>query len=233
MRKFIAFLLIAGVLTVCGCSASPEEVVAIGDTVDNATPIDAVEEAEAAPEPEPVSEPTPIPIPEPVVYAGSGDNVIEINPPDLYYVFRITGNDAEDHFAVKSYDSTGEYGELLVNTTDPYTGITIDDSFDVKMLEITASGDWTIEVISLRGMDVISGGETYDGAGDTVLLVNNPGMTATITGNSSEDHFAVWSYSEYRDLIVNTTEAYNGTVMLENPFMFVITGVGDWSITLN
>lgn len=226
MRKFVVFLLVAVLLTSCGCSSAADEVVEIGESAQQAAPTVA---EETAPEPEP----TPIPIPEPVVYTGSGDDVIEIAPPDLYYVFRITGNESEDHFAVKSYDSAGEYGELLVNTSDPYAGITIDDSFDVKMLEITSSGDWTVEVVSLRDMNVVSGGETYNGTGDTVLLVNNPGMTATVLGNDSADYFAVWSYGEYRDLVVSTTEPYDGTVMLEDPFMFVVTAVGDWSITLN
>ena len=48
------------------------------------------------------------------------------------------------------------------------------------------------------------------------------------------DSCAVKSYGmNGNELMVNTTDTYSGTVMVKGePFMLVITAVGDWSITL-
>ena len=219
-------------MVVAGCagSANADEPILVTDEIAEASEAVALTEPPAPA----VAEPTPRPIPEAVVYEGSGDSVIEVAPPDDLYVFKITGNIEEDHFSVKTYDSVGEYSELLVNTTDAYNGITMDDNFDVAMLEITASGDWRIEIASMYTMDIIEGGQTYSGHGDSVLLVRNAGKTATIKGNVAEAHFAVKSYGEYYDLLVNEIDPYEGTVMLDfAPVIFSITAVDDWSITLN
>ena len=232
MKKVFLCLMVALCVVFAGCAGSAESdepILITDDPESDAAVIEATEPPAAA-----VVEPTPRPIPESVVYEGSGDSVIEVVPPDDLYVFKITGNSEEDHFAVKSYDSYGERSELLVNTTDPHDGISMDASFDVSMLEITASGDWRIEIASMYAMDIIEQGQTYSGCGDSVLLVRSSGKTATITGNASESHFAVKSYGEYFDVLVNEVDPYEGTVMLEfAPLIFQITAVGDWTITLN
>lgn len=231
-KQALLCLAVSLCMVVAGCagSANADEPILVTDEIAEAS--EAVTPTE--PPAPAVAEPTPRPIPEAVVYEGSGDSVIEVAPPDDLYVFKITGNSEEDHFAVKSYDSYGERSELLVNTTDPYDGISMDASFDVSMLEITASGDWRIEIASMYAMDIIEQGQTYSGCGDSVLLVRSSGKTATITGNASESHFAVKSYGEYFDVLVNEVDPYEGTVMLEfAPLIFQITAVGDWTITLN
>lgn len=199
-------------------------------------------DAAAAASPIPTSDPdvaspgpTVAPIPDPVTYTGSGDDVIEVTPfADALYVFEITGNADERYFAVESYDSQNK-SDLLVNTTDKYSGITMDTGFDVAMLQVTATGDWQITQRSLYDMDVVEQGQTYSGTGDRIILVRGSGKTASITGNAGERYFSIQSYdSQGRgDLLVNTTDKYDGKVMLNDPIIFQVSAVGDWSITLN
>lgn len=174
-------------------------------------------------------------IADPVSYSGTGDDVIEVTPfADALYVFEITGNSDERYFAVKSFDSQ-KNGKLLVNTTDRYSGITMDTGFDVAMLQVTATGSWQITQHSIYDMDVLEQGQTYHGTGDKIILVRNSGKTASITGNASERYFSIKSYdSQGRgDLLVNTTDKYDGKVILNNPIIFQVSAIGDWSITLN
>lgn len=179
--------------------------------------------------------PAPVVISDPVKYSGSGDDVITIDPLPEGYVFDITGNSAGRHFAVTAYDAEGNQLDLLVNTTEPYSGITADRYQNAATLEIKAHGDWVVEMRSIYTVPVMFSGETYSGSGDFILVAVNPGSTATITGNPDARHFAVIGVGRgVYDLLVNTTEAYSGTVKLSpNTAGFIVTAVGDWTITLN
>lgn len=172
-------------------------------------------------------------MPEPVIYTGKGDDVIDVTPPDGVWVLHAIGNKEERHFAVKGYDSAGNPTELFVNTTDPYDGTTLDPSLSTATLEINATGEWTIEFLPAVTLQTISKGETVTGSGDTVLLVVSYGSSATITGNTDERHFAVKSYGNSRNnLMVNTTDPYEGKVMIKGePIFLEINAVGEWSIT--
>lgn len=175
----------------------------------------------------------PVDIPAPQTFDGYGDDVLSINTPSYPFAFYITGNSSSEHFAVTTYNSAGEYGELLVNTTDPYSGFTIDPSYDVSTIEVKASGSWKIELRSIYDTGSISADSNYSGYGDAVLLIKSHGTTAYITGNSSEHHFAVWTYGVNNDLLVNTTESYDGTVMISgSPVLLVVKAVGEWTIQL-
>lgn len=61
------------------------------------------------------------------------------------------------------------------------------------------------------------------------------GSTATITGNDAERNFVVRAYNAQgrRSLLVNELDKYSGKVMLNDPIIFQVSAVGDWSITLN
>ena len=87
--------------------------------------------------------------------------------------------------------------------------------------------------ISIYDTGSISADSNYSGYGDAVLLIKSHGTTAHITGNSSEHHFAVWTYGVNNDLLVNTTESYDGTVMISgSPVLLVVKAVGEWTIQL-
>ena len=173
--------------------------------------------------------------PDPVVYTGTGDDVIQIDPPDGTYVFHISGNDEGRHFSVTAYDNYADYLALLVNTSDPYIGTTYDNTQSAAILEIKATGDWTIELISIFTTDALISGNTISGEGDAVLQVFQPVLTADVAGNEAGRHFAIKSYGtsgEYLDLLVNATDPYEGTVMLGlEASILAITATGPWSVT--
>lgn len=182
-------------------------------------------------------------IPEPIVFSGSGDDIVDLDIPDDFgdYVFQICGNESAEHFSVISYNSQGEYSELLVNTSDPYEGVTMDASQDVARLEVKATGEWSISVTSLYSMPMVGLDEVHGGTGDAVFL-NAGGAgdgTAHISGNEESRHFAVTAYVLDgdvfdRELWVNTTEAYEGTVMTGGtPIIIVVDASDAWEITLN
>lgn len=182
-------------------------------------------------------------IPEPIVFSGSGDDIVDLDIPEDFgeYVFQISGNEEARHFSVISYNSQGEYSELLVNTSDPYEGVTVDASQDVARLEVRATGEWSIIVTSLYSMPMVGLNEVHSGIGDAVFL-NAGGAgdgTAHINGNTEERHFSVTAYvldgdNFERELWVNTTEAYEGTVMTGGtPIIIVVDASDAWEITLN
>lgn len=172
-----------------------------------------------------------------VVFTGSGDDIIDLDVTGYYYVFHITGNADKRHFSVKTYDSNDNYSELLVNTTDVYDGTTYDASLDVKTIEISAVGDWKIEVIDLADWYWIHAGDTVTGNSDAVFALADGGRTADIEGNSEGNHFAVITYDGYGmydDLLVNTTDPYSGKVKLgKDATLVVVKASGDWSFTAN
>lgn len=171
-------------------------------------------------------------------YRGTGDSVIDIETPsDEVWVLYVEGNDDERYFAVKGYDANGEYTELLVNTTEKYSGVTLDEEQSTTMLEINATGDWYIEVRSYLTCDILQSKGEYFGCGDSVFMIDFSSKTADICGNSSERYFSVKSYDanlNYLDLLVNTTDEYSGTVLLrDEPVLFVVNSNDEWSIKFN
>lgn len=189
------------------------------------------EPVEEEPEPEPVVEYLPF---ESISYTGSGDDVVEITlPDDRPWMLEIKGNSDSHHFAVKGYDENMGYTELFVNTTDPYSGFVIDPSLTTVLLEVSAEGNWEIIVHDLyANVPNVSEGEAISGFGDSVYEILSHGMTADISGNSDAHHFSVKTFGDSsNELLVNTTDPYEGTVMLKgNPFLLIINSESDWTI---
>lgn len=248
MQKTIAILLALMLLfSLAGCSGSKPasapastEKQASQTATQEAIPDTTTEPATEATQEIPASKLNiPATIPDPIVYDGSGDSVIKIDHPDEAFVLYVKGNSESRYFAVKGYDASGNMTELFVNTTDPYEGITIDPDYETTTLEISANGTWHIEIRSIWTCDIIEDSSTYNGTGDSVVLLNFDAALAEIEGNSAGRYFGVKSYGDsknllYQNLMVNTTEPYSGTVMMKyDPYILVITAAGDWSITLS
>lgn len=181
---------------------------------------------------------TPTPAPEPIILTGSGDDIVDVEKWPGPALARITGNSASAHFAVINYDADGNQIDLLVNTTDPYTGMRPLDLLDnqhTTRFEVMATGDWTIEVLPfLENATQVEVPGTVSGTGDSVLILLAEAATATVTGNTAGSHFAVIGYGGlFPDLLVNTTDPYEGEVLVDrNSRVFVVTAVGDWTIEL-
>jgi hypothetical protein len=182
----------------------------------------------------PTEVPTPTPLPEPVVLSGTGDSVVDFENPFIVSIAHITGNAGSRHFAVKSYDSNGESIDLLVNTTDPYDGVVLMDPADTHTtrFEVTGTGEWMIVVDSIFAARELEVPGIIEGVGDDVIiLVGGIPDLANIKGNEQSRHFAVKGYGARADLLVNTTDPYEGTVILADDIVVIqFTAVGPWSM---
>ncbi len=243
MRKLS--LLILTVLLLTACSTPETQVIVVTDkpketataipptntpTITNTSP-------PSTPTRTPTIPPSPTPEPEPIILTGSGDAIVDIEKLNVPMIVHIVGNPGSHHFAVINYDENNEQIDLLVNTTDPYDGVRPldfkDDVWTVRF-EVKASGDWTIEVLPLKDANFVIVPGIIQGEGDDVIfLLEGRPDTATIKGNSIGHHFAVISYGNGRDLLVNTTDPYEGTVMLDpSTVILEIKADGAWEIEI-
>lgn len=258
MKRLLPLLLIALLLAACE-SATEEDATAPSDTaVGSAAPTEAAAPTSTlppptatpeptatpvppTPTPEPTAtpeHPTPTPVPEPKAYSGTGDNVVDIEKPggqDQPVIAHIRGNAEGAHFAVKSFDDSGQLIDLLVNTTDPYEGVVpIDFGRDERTtrLQITAAGDWQIEVRPLSTARRVSIPGSIEGIGDDVVIIDGDPDIAHITGNSDARHFAVIAYGDSYGLLVNTTDPYDGRVVVDKDAVVLkVDAEGPWSIS--
>lgn len=172
---------------------------------------------------------------DPIEYTGTGDSVIFLDDIPSGWVLYAEGNAEDRYFCIQGYDDNDQLTKLFVNTTEPYSGTTIDGNFATTQLEITATGEWRIEIRPLIGCDTITVGEPYKSTGDAVLIVSGDAKTADIYGNARAAYFgvhAIGAGSSY--LLVNTTEAYSGTVKCKNnPQFIVVIASDEWGIRLN
>ena len=80
----------------------------------------------------------------------------------------------------------------------------------------------------------------FSGTGDDVVMITKPAgatvVIATITGNDAGRYFGVEALDGDMDTLVNTTDPYKGTTLLDanrgGTTQLQVTAVGPWSITL-
>lgn len=183
---------------------------------------------------------TPLPptsTPSPIILTGNGDSIVDFENPFNLAIVHITGNASSRHFAVKNYDGNGNYLDLLVNTTDPYDGIRpldFGNNEHTTRFEVKAVGEWKIEILPLTSARVLNVPGSIEGKGDEVLILRGgkPDL-AKIKGNASSRHFAIKAYGNYADLLVNTTDPYEGTVIVRSDTVVIeIKAEGNWSIEI-
>ncbi len=174
-------------------------------------------------------------------YEGSGDDYIQIEKAmdELPAAAMIFGNSAGRHFSITSYTASGDYIDLLVNTTDKYSGtvpIDLGITEKAKYLEINAVGTWSINIYPIPAIPQLTSTNAVSDTGDYLLWIEGDGSMLLINGNSSERHFSVIAYDiygNYNGLLVNTTDRYSGRVRLpKDSLILQISAVGDWSIEL-
>jgi hypothetical protein len=211
------------------------------NTVVETVTVTVVETVEAKEETEEKTVEKPRPVPEKetdtISFSGSGDSIINIDKPDIPMVVHITGNSSSTYFSVTSYDKEGEYLELLVNTTETYDGIRSLDFLSGELttrFEIKSTDEWTIEILPVSSVRVLSVPGSIEGKNDEVIKLSGgvPDL-ATISGNDIGGYFGIFTYNGFKDLIVNETEPYEGTVMLENDIGYMeIMAEDNWSIEI-
>lgn len=186
----------------------------------------------------PTIPPTPTSTPEPIHLTGNGSDIVDIDKWDGPAIIVIDANASSRHFALTNYDANNNPIDLLVNTTDPYTGIRpLDwrDGEDTHRLEITATGDWIITILPVSSMAVLEVPGKFEGNGDFVFqLAGQPADLAIIVGNQDSRHFAVLTYStEGIDLLENTTEPVDNKYMMDGGvFAIEVKATGPWSIEI-
>lgn len=182
--------------------------------------------------PRPTATPTPTPVP--ILLSGQGDTVIDLEKwkgPALTRISYTGGG----NFAIWSYDEYGNKIDLLVNTIGTYEGtVPIDflvDEFTTRF-EVTSNGQWEIQVLPLQQIRRESIPGTMTGKGDEVLFLDgrNPDLL-TADATTARGNFAIWTYGDSRDLVVNEIAPYQGTVVIgRDTLILVISAEGEWSI---
>lgn len=180
---------------------------------------------------------TPTIAPTPIVLSGSGDSIVDIVKGSDPAIVHITGNASSSYFSVTSYDANGNMLNLLVNTTDSYNGVRPLDFMNnehTTRFEVKASDTWTIEVIPLSSIEKLQIPGEKSGAGDYVFaLAGGSPDLANIKGNASAGYFGVFGYGNSANLLVNTTDPYDGTVMLSSDIIIIeVQATGDWTISI-
>lgn len=175
------------------------------------------------------------------MFSGTGDDIISITKEDknIPYVANIDGNKDKRFFSVKSYDSGGNYIDLLVNTGEIYYGcvpLDLPIGTITTMLEIKAEGKWQIIVLPISMTEHIDIGVKRSYPCDNVLWINGEAKTAKIIGNYGSNFFSVIAYDKYGNyskLLVNTDDIYSGTVLLpKDTLLLKVSATGNWSILL-
>lgn len=184
-------------------------------------------------ESEPPLAPKPVVTPADTVYSGSGDNIVAVTMPDgasLVSAATITYV-GEGNFAVWELDSAMGQSSLAVNTIDSYTGtVILNLDANTMSLEITASGPWTVTIHSLLALPQFD--SATSGVGDAVIVYTGGAGAATLTHDGSSN-FAIWSYGDDTDLVVNEVGAYSGQVRWQaGVAMVAVNADGNWSITV-
>jgi hypothetical protein len=179
---------------------------------------------------------TAIPI-EPIVLTGKGDSIEDFTRSYGAGLYIIEGNACDRFFAVTSFDSAGNQIDLLVNETKPYSGIRPMDFGDTTTtrLEIKASCAWKITINPLSTIRTFTvPGDVFGTGDDVVLLQGGTPDLADITGNASSRYFGVFSYGKNGyDVLVNTTEPYQGSVMLDSETLILEIKSNDvWNISV-
>ncbi len=180
---------------------------------------------------------------------GSGDSVEPIPVMgDGAFVARIHGNLLGKYFSVTTYDSLGDYVELLVNTGDSYFGIVPFNfnAYDIQdisggLVEVKAVGEWSIEVMALTSLAFAYNNQSIVGYGDVVAYVKGRALTAIVVGNEKSKYFSVSAVgidgeSVDSDLLVNTSDPYQGNVRLpqnKDGFILIIRSSDTWGIMFN
>ena len=173
---------------------------------------------------------------QPQHFEGSGDFIVDLPAPIMEAaVVHVTGNSDSRYFGVTAYSAANTRLEGLVNTTDPYDGrrpLNFTGAEDVAHFEVKASSGWTIDVEPLESQRRGTSPGVIEGDGDAVILISGAPTRAHVVGNAESRYFGVTGYRTSRSGLVNTTDPYDGIVLVPSTanFAFEIVSEGHWRI---
>lgn len=161
-------------------------------------------------------------------YSGNGDDIVSGAATESTSYAHII-HEGDGHFSVKGH--YGDSCDLLVNTTDPYNGTTLIYPGKEYTFEVSAKGEWSIELYKLGTSSV----DSFSGNGDFITPIFVKTSDVYEINTNGGGHFSVkgWNDSNY-DLLVNTTdENYSGKVMFNSEkeyAFFEISASREWEI---
>jgi hypothetical protein len=233
MRRALLALSAAGMLAATGCGggSGPSAAAAGTNTSSESSSSSATASLPAAT----TSVAPPVPIAPPTVFSGVGSATVPITKPagTTTVVATITGNQYSHHLGVRGLDGSQDN---LVQTDAPYSGSTVldGDGGSTTRLFVHAYGPWSITLSDPRSAPVF--GHAYSGSGDTVLVYQGKGGTATVTGGAAGADLQIRAYSGGRgaSYILNAPAPYNGQLhWAGGTVLIAVRTTGPWTISIN
>lgn len=208
-----------------------------GETQDEA---DEADESEAAPAPEPeetVQDWVADEFDTFSVIEESGTNDSLVDLPEGISAGTVTANhEGQSNFSISVLDANNNAtGDLLVNEIGDYTGVTawgLGLGEDGTKLQISADGQWEIEIAPFTEMEEFTG--TVASEGDAVLLYDGPAanLDATHSGDSNFSVIEETTDTFNMGLLINEIGSYSGTVPLSaGPSIIIVGADGSWEMT--
>ena len=176
-----------------------------------------------------------------IVLAGSGTNVVNVAKaagPMLVEARTTTPNSG--YFSVTAR-AGAEYNGLIANDTGDVNVVTPLDFAGHRQttsfaVEAPGGVGWQITVSPLRGAGAFTRGQTIGEARSTVWHYVGPAGVAHVVGNASRGYFGVLAYNgdtSYSQLLVNTTDYFDGTVPIKADQYLEISSDGPWTISVS
>jgi len=152
-------------------------------------------------------------------------------------------HDGTRNFAIVLYDTNGEYINLLVNTIGRFDGSKLSsiNTKDEYLLDISADGNWEVEIKQPRPTTGRSVPLTLSGAGQKTseIFYLNTGITRFKMKHDGNRNFAIVLYNangEYTDLLVNTIGSFDGSkatsISKAGLYLLDITADGNWEVSI-
>ncbi len=122
-----------------------------------------------------------------------------------------------------------------MNEIGSYAGtvpFNLSSSEQITAFEISADGPWTVTLRDVLTVREVQQGATTEGRGDDVLVYIGDATVADIA-HTGDSNFAVWSYGNSSDLLVNEIGRYTGQVRWPaGTALIQISANGAWTIAL-
>jgi hypothetical protein len=206
------------------------------DVADNqeSTPLAQSETPE--PEPEVVE-------PEVITLSGSGQEATsKFTLEEGLSIFKMS-HDGDSNFAIWLMDNNGNNEELLVNEIGEFDGakaVGIDDG-GTYLLDISADGDWSVDIEQPRPSTATSVPLAFSGKGQQVsdFFYLDAGLVRFEMTHDGDSNFAIWLLDEdgdYVDLLVNEIGEFEGSkavgITKSGIYLLDISADGVWEVSI-
>ena len=165
-------------------------------------------------------------------YEGSGDALVDLGPDnDRSYI--VAAHNGRQNFMVKVLGVDVQPRSLAVNEIGPYLGtnllVAYGDPAEVRYLQISADGDWMVELLDESQLPVITA-PSFAGSGSTVVRYLGPRALFDVSHNGTSNFIVKVIDENSTELLVNQIGDYAGRQLLaKGPLVIVVRADGAWS----